>query len=43
MILLPESSGVYSEGLASFILKVVQEALNTLKMEAANSTERWYL
>ena len=39
MRLLPESSGVYSEGLASFILKVVQEALNTLKMEAANSFE----
>ena len=39
MRLLPASSGVYSEDLASFTFKVVQEALNSLNMEAANSFE----
>jgi hypothetical protein len=39
MRLLPTSSGDYSEGLASFIFKVVQEALNNLKKEAGNSFE----
>ena len=39
MRLLPASSDDYSKGLASFVFKVVQEALNTMKMEAANSFE----
>ena len=39
MRLLPVSSGICSEGLTSFTFKVVQETLNTLKMEAANSFE----